>query len=459
VTDKRGWNALAVLIVDDEEYILTALMRLFLDEAFTILTARSGQEGLEVIKKNDVAVIVSDQRMPGMMGADFLARSREIRPDAVRMILTGYADVASAIDAINRGGAYRYITKPWNDEELRLAIYDALERYQLIAENRRLTALTIQQNNELKKWSSELEIYVQQQTIDLSKRNKELEQLNIKLKKNFHDMIAAFLKILELRDNFLYRHSLHVAELVDAISTTMGLSSETRDPLIVAAQLHDIGMLKTPETSFLTDVKDLSAEEQREYAIHPIRGQSVLAVIEDMKQVGIWIRNHHEWYNGAGFPDRLQGEAIPLGSRIISLADAFDLNMCRHGYVLQAVPEVLAKIRGLLGIRFDPRLFEPLVAATQRLYADEHTGTGDEQDIVIELPLDRLMEGMVLARDIRSGSGLLLLGKGVTVSSRALEGLKRYHAVDPLKEKIAVYTKVKQYETANAKMQTRLEPN
>lgn len=439
MTENAVQNTLAVLFVDDEENVLRSLSRLFLDEPFVLLTAGSGQKGLEVLKEHDVAVIVSDQRMPGMSGAEFLARSREIRPDAVRMVLTGYADVSAAMDAINRGGAFRYITKPWNDEDLVHAVHDAIERYRLAAENRRLTALTIRQNEELKKWSSELELYVQQQTIDLSRRNKELEQLAVKLKKNFHDMIAAFLKIMELRDNFLYLHSLHVAELVDGMGKAMGLSADTRELLVVAARLHDIGMIRTPEMSFLKDMKEMSPDEQQEYAVHPVRGQSVLSVIEDMKQTGAWIRNHHEWYNGQGFPDRLQGEDIPLGARIIAAADAFDLMLCRCGGSVRAVPEVLEKIRALLGVRLDARLFEPLAAAAGTVYSADDA-VGAEQDVVVELPLEKLVEGMILARDIRSGSGLLLLGKGGTVSARALESLRRYHAVDPLKEKVAVIT-------------------
>ncbi|HSW62633.1 MAG TPA: HD domain-containing phosphohydrolase [Dissulfurispiraceae bacterium] len=440
MTSELNTAKLAVLFVDDEQNVLKSLTRLFLDEPFTILTAGSGPEGLEILKEHPVAVIISDQMMPGMIGAEFLAKSQKMQPDAVRMILTGYADVSAAMDAINKGGAFRYITKPWNDDDLVHAVHDALERYRLAAENRRLTALTIQQNEELRKWGEELEMYVQQQTIDLSKRNKELEQLTVKLKKNFHDMITAFLKIMELRDHLLYRHSIQVAALVEGMGKAMGLKAESLDLLVVAAQMHDIGSLKSPDMSLLKDMKEMSPEEQQEYAVHPVRGQSVLAVIDDLKQVGLWIRNHHEWYNGRGFPDRLQGEAIPLGARVIAAADAFDWMMCRGGHARDAVAGMLEKIRPLFGVRLDPRLFEALKSAAASVYtADADKG----QDIVIELPLEKLAVGMVLARDIRSGSNLLLLGKGAVLSQKALDGLLRYHAVDPLKEKIAILTKVK----------------
>jgi HD-GYP domain-containing protein (c-di-GMP phosphodiesterase class II) len=262
----------------------------------------------------------------------------------------------------------------------------------------------------------------------------------VKLKKNFHDMIAAFLKIMELRDNLLYRHSLQVASLVEEMGRAMGLKPEALEMLVVAAQLHDIGSLRSPDISLMKDMKEMPPDVQQEYAVHPVRGQSVLAVIDDLKQAGTWIRNHHEWYNGQGFPDRLQGEAIPLGARIIAAADTFDWMMCREGHARSAVPGMLDNMRPLLGVRLDPRLFEPLAAAASSVYTTE---TANAEDIVLELPLERLTEGMVLARDIRSGSGLLLLGKGGSLSGRALDSLRRYHAVDPLTGKIAVLTKVK----------------
>ena len=181
-----------ILFVDDEENVLRSLKRLFMSEDYTVLTALSGPDGLAVLKEVEVPVIVSDQRMPVMTGAEFLEKSRELSPDSVRIILTGYADVEAAIGAINRGGAYRYVSKPWNDNELLLVIKDAFDKYRLVKENKYLTELTIQQNDELKKWSTELEFYVQQHTIELTNQNKELKKLNAKLKNNVSEVLALF---------------------------------------------------------------------------------------------------------------------------------------------------------------------------------------------------------------------------------------------------------------------------
>ncbi|MEQ8172900.1 MAG: response regulator, partial [Candidatus Eremiobacterota bacterium] len=124
-----------ILIVDDELNILRSLRRLLEDEELNITTASSGKEALRVMNdKRDIAVIVSDMCMPGMTGVELLEEAKKLLPDAVRIMLTGYSDIKVAIAAINRGGAYRYISKPWNDEEFICVIKDAVKTYNLTKE-------------------------------------------------------------------------------------------------------------------------------------------------------------------------------------------------------------------------------------------------------------------------------------------------------------------------------------
>ena len=127
---------LSILCVDDEKNVLRALERLFWQEAFTVLTAASGEEGLAILRSTEnVGLILSDQRMPEMTGTVFLQAASVLRPDIPRMILTGHSDATAAIAAINEGGAYRFLTKPWNEPELLQAVRDGLDRYRLLQEN------------------------------------------------------------------------------------------------------------------------------------------------------------------------------------------------------------------------------------------------------------------------------------------------------------------------------------
>jgi response regulator RpfG family c-di-GMP phosphodiesterase len=225
-----------VLVVDDEVNILHSLKRVLHDEDFNILTASTGEDGLRILKDHtDVCVVISDQRMPGMTGVDFLARAKEIALDVIRIILTGYMDVNVVIDAINRGGANRYITKPWNHEELILNIRDGVEKYRLIRENRYLTELTLKQNEKLTNWNVQLTACVRQQTKDLTRQNEALKELNQRQKRNLKEFISSFANLIELRDSSVSSHSNHVAVLSMEVARRAGLSEPEVEQISVAA--------------------------------------------------------------------------------------------------------------------------------------------------------------------------------------------------------------------------------
>jgi len=165
-----------LLVVDDEPNILKTIRRLFLDEEYDIRTAGSGKEALELLAEGLVpTVIISDQRMPGMSGAEFLAEARKKVPDSIRIVLTGYADIAAAIDAINLGGVYRYIVKPWNDDDLKLAVKEGIKRFNLEEENRILTRELQQAITDLQNLNQELDTLVQVRTEELRQKVKVLE--------------------------------------------------------------------------------------------------------------------------------------------------------------------------------------------------------------------------------------------------------------------------------------------
>ena len=424
-----------ILFVDDEENVLRSLKRLFVSQEYEVLTALSGGEGLAILKDIEVPVIVSDQRMPVMTGAEFLEKSRPLSPDAVRIILTGYADVEAAIGAINRGGAYRYVSKPWNDGDLLLVIKDAFEKYRLVRENQYLTELTIKQNDELKKWSVELELYVQQHTIDLTKQNKEQKKLNLKLKKNVSEVLRSLSSLIELRNGSMRSHSNNVAILSTAIAEEIGLTAPEIEMISTASQLHDIGMIGAPDIVLLKNVGELSPDEMMEYVKHPVRGQAAIDCIEDFRKPGILIRHHHEWYNGRGFPDGLKGENIPIGARIIGIADRFDRIL--HGE-MRTMDGALSQIKASLATQFDTSLFASLEKAALEFF---HSIVSETDFIEVELKTKDLASGMVTSRDVITGTGLLLLRKGTVLSDTNIETLKRAANLDPSKSGILVNKK------------------
>ncbi len=139
-----------ILLVDDEANIIASLKRVLFDEPYKVLAAQSGEEGLDIFKKYDIKVVISDEKMPGMSGADFLSLVKRRNPDTIRMMLTGNASIDAVMKAVNSGEIYRFLTKPWNDIELKLAIRSAVEKYDLEQENMRLLKTVKRQAAEIK---------------------------------------------------------------------------------------------------------------------------------------------------------------------------------------------------------------------------------------------------------------------------------------------------------------------
>ena len=431
---KEGASGPAILIVDDEEHILSSLRRLLGTEDYPVLVAPSGDKALQLLEKNQVGLIISDQRMPTMSGTEFLERARILQPDAVRILLTAYSDMEATIGAINRGEIYRFISKPWQDEELKLVVRDGLERFRLVQENKRLTA-------ELKQWNEKLEQRVHEQTEQIEQQNRELRTLNEKLTANFKSSLQAFATLIEMRDMRLSNHARNVAAISLRIADQIGVSAPEREMLEAAALLHDIGKIGVPDAILAKQTKDLTPEERRLLEQHPIRGQTALEPIESLRGAGVLIRHHHEWYNGDGYPDRLRFDNIPLGSRIIAIADAVDrhANPGRRGGtydVMRAYRIVYADRR----THYDEHLMPALEKVVKEIHARADTGIGSGQK---ECLPDELRPGMVLVEDIRTGTGILVLPAGTELKHEHILALKRYFELDPSGSSIRVWLKQK----------------
>ncbi len=430
-----------VLFVDDERSLLAALQRLLMDEDFEILTADSGEAGLKLLRtETNVGLIVSDQRMPGMSGVEFLQQAREAAPEALRIVLTGYADVNAAVGAINKGGAYRYISKPWNDEELIQTLREAVRHYELRQENRRLNTIIQQKNEELKEWNARLKSRVLQQTAQIREKNEELRVQNARIRKNFQDIIAALSGLIELRAKTLRNHTRNVAELAVRIAREMELPSEEIERIHVASLLHDIGEIGNPDHLMRRDLHELGGEDLRDYMQHTVRGQAAIDVIEELRPAGVLVRHHHEHFDGSGNPDGLQGEEIPLGARIIAAADYIDRLMARllKEDVSQAAEIALRKARELGGKRLDPQILPVLGRPIKEVYGkllSENGMVGEER-----WPSE-LRTGMILRHDLYTETGLLLLSKGSILDENGIEAILRHDELDPFKKKVSVFVR------------------
>lgn len=417
-----------ILFVDDEENILRAIERLFLDEDYEIVTAASGDQGLALLAGAEApAVIVSDQRMPGMSGVEFLQKAREAAPESIRMVLTGYADIGAAMDAINLGGASRYLTKPWDDGMLVQAVRDGVGLFRLRRENRILQGVVERQNEELRDWNAKLKARVLEQTTRIRLQNEELRALNDRVSGNWRNSLVALSSVLGQSNPLARHHSRNVAALAEATARAMGLPPDEVERVRIAALLHDIGEIGIDPRILRKRPNAMSEDELGQYRLHPVRGQAVVDVVEGLREAGFLIRSHHERLDGGGFPDGLAGEAIPLGARIIAIADFIDREMARPGRCGRIEP-VLAALGETLGTRHDPALYPVVVPLARDAYREMRDPSGMEE---VELQPADLRAGMALAREVASGTGLLLLAKGVVLDDQRIESLARFYEFDP----------------------------
>jgi response regulator RpfG family c-di-GMP phosphodiesterase len=384
-----------MLCVDDESNILSALRRLFTKHGYQVTVAESGAEGLQKLAEQPFDIIISDMRMPEMTGAQFLEQACREWPDTVRILLTGYADVASTIDAINKGQIYRYVSKPWDDQELLLVVRQALENKLLLREKARLESLTAQQNEELKTINATLELKVMERTVALRKGNE-------KLKANFMTSIMVFANLIELRGDGIAGHSRRVADVARKIATRMGLSEAECQDIFLAGLLHDIGKIGFPDALLTKPVPTLSGEELGRYRRHCATGEHALMALEDLRNVAMIVRAHHERFDGQGFPDRLPGLMIPLGARIIAVANDYDGlqngSLTARRLNRDEARKMIAEQRGK---RYDPQVIDAFLPESIRAEAADHAD--------ISMHPRELRPGMVLSRDLVARDGVVLL--------------------------------------------------
>lgn len=431
-----------ILLVDDEPGIIRSLQRLLKNLEVSVVTASNGSEALVILKNAPVSLIISDQRMPQMTGVELLTKSREIRPDTIRLLLTGYADLDATMQAINSGAIRYYITKPWEDELLLSRVKESLELYDITTDNKRLNEVTNRQNEELRKLNRTLEERVEIQTREIKSQHEEVLR-------SFMETIKAFSTIVEMRLKDVGSHSQRVSALIKKLLPTMNLGKKEYQDIVVAGFLHDIGKISYPDTLLKRPVGSYTKSEMDTVVQHPIVGQSCVIAINGFEEIALIIRHHHEHFDGSGYPDFLRGESIPLGSRIIRIADAFDHHAFANGYPdLRVLNDAAARLVKESGTIYDPdlvRQFIDLDIAHQYYHRDL------AESMVVKV-MD-LENGMVVAEDIHSHGGMFVLPKGARLSPEMIYRLIKIDKFDPITRGVAVYKKEKAERNHNGTVQ------
>lgn len=431
--DDQDTPQATVLCVDDEPNILASLKRLFRPLGYKVLTAESGAAGLAALENAErVDLVISDMRMPEMDGARFLELVRERWPDTIRLLLTGYSDVTSILAAINRGEIYRYITKPWDDNDILLVVRHALERRALELERDRLAALNAAQNEALKSLNASLEAKVEERTGELLASRDAILGANKKLKSNFITTIKIFSTMIEMRGGHLAGHSRRVADLARRIAVKLGLDPTDTQEVFIAALLHDIGKIGFPDELLNLPVNLMAGDFLGTFRKHPVRAEQLLMPLEDLRGVAAVLRAQMERFDGGGFPDGAVGLAIPLGARILALASDYDNLQIGALVQRKVLPQDARQIvYDSSGKRYDPSV----VAAFRALNEGDPVERVRDQATTARA----LTPGTILSRDLVTAEGLMLLSADHVLDERMIGQVRDFESKNEVRLNIWVW--------------------
>ena len=331
---------ITLLVVDDEDAIRNALRKFLIQQGYEVATAATGEEALAVLQRQRVTGILLDVNLPGINGVELVPQIMEIEPSVAILMLTAVNDATSAALCMQRG-AFDYLIKPIDLGHLGRAIHHALQR--------RHTLLEGQQINQ---WLKE-EVATRVTERRLEQANQ--ERISVAT-------LEALVNALEAKDPYLRGHSARVADLSAMVAAEARCSDEEVEAIRTGGRLHDIGKIGIRE-QILNKQGPLTEEEYEHVKQHVTVGSQILAPLVHLGGVIGYVRSHHERWDGTGDPDRLEGEAIPLGARIIGAVEIYDALTTSRPYQEKMPPEAaVERMRDLVGTVIDPKVHRALEA-------------------------------------------------------------------------------------------------
>lgn len=336
-----------LLVVDDEEPIRNALRKFLVQQGYEVAVAASGEEALAVLQRQKITGMLLDVNMPGITGVELVPQIMELEPTIALLMLTAVNDATSAALCMQRG-AFDYLIKPIDLGHLGRAIHHALQR--------RHTQLEGQQINQWLK--DEVTARVAERRLEQDHQ----ERLSVAT-------LEALVNALEAKDPYLRGHSARVADLSATVAAQLGANDEQIEAVRTGGRLHDIGKIGIREET-LNKQGPLTEAEYDHVKQHVTVGSQILAPLVHLKDVISFVRSHHERWDGKGYPDRLVGEAIPLGARIIGAVEIYDAMTTARPYQEKMGAEVaVERMRDLAGTMIDPAVHHALEAVVSQRQA------------------------------------------------------------------------------------------
>jgi response regulator RpfG family c-di-GMP phosphodiesterase len=344
-------SGLRALVVHGQPEALGELVEILSGPQLAVDTARSATEAVHKVAAQDYAVIVSDHRPPELNGLELLERTIAFAPDAMRIVILGSTEAVAEAELKPLGTIYRFFARPWERRQLTGIVAEGLKMHRLEREQRELIKKLGAEYDKLKKREKLLDVVVRERT-------KELEESYLKLKAANRQALLGLAEAIEAKDAYTKGHCGRVAAYALALAAEGGYPAEGMEALEFASFLHDIGKIGIRDAVLLKP-GPLDEKEWDHMRTHPVKGYEIASQIDMLKSCMPCIRNHHERWDGKGYPDGLAGEDIPLSARIVAISDAYDAMATDRPYK-KALPleECEALLRKNAGVMYDPQLVE-----------------------------------------------------------------------------------------------------
>lgn len=336
--------ATRILVVDDEDTIRLVLAKYLRSRGFEVGTAESGDAALEALEDGRFDLMLCDVRMPGASGVDIIPAALEGDPDLGIVMLSAVNDAPTATEAMSHG-VLDYLTKPIELEHLYGAVNKALHKRTLLREQRRV------------------ERQIREEVVE---RTREVEREKSHLRDLTVSVVEMLVNAMEAKDVFQRGRSARVGELAASIAEYMGLAADVVEDVRVAGRLHDVGNIAIRE-DVLNKPGALNPDEFAHIREHVRLGVEILLPMRHIERAVTFVGDHHEHWDGGGYPHARAGEQISIGGRILAAADAFDALTSQRAYRASVSPEdAVDQLRGSVGSLLDPRVFDALRVVVMR---------------------------------------------------------------------------------------------
>lgn len=404
-------HKLTVLCVDDETNILRAQKRLLHNKNYNVLLADSGEAALDILAKHDVHVVVSDMKMPGMTGSVLMEKIANLYPKTYRIILTGFADFQSTLDAVNLGKIHRYLQKPWENNDFINTIEEGLQQIMLEKSYEKLSEKAQQQNEELKELNNKLEELVSLRTKQIRAAMKKIEQHNLATESMLFNFIA-------INPNLDGNFAKKVSEIAVSLAKSIPLNKEGIQNTRLAGLLSDIGLLGLESKLYKVPFSELNYEQQKVFYNQVETTKAIMSPAPHLQTITDILVHQFDTITKLFEVKLATSQDVVTGTKIQAIA----YDYCRYAFGRMTKEhlnkdKIFIEMNKAKGVRYDPDILDLLI---------KNPDLVDVESKMQGLDVGQLKPGMYLAKSIFNEHHILILAEGHEFTEKSIEKLAQY---------------------------------